>query len=139
MAEELACIFNQGVATGQVSHALSVLRRDAYQWRVIYQDGTVTDEYDDIRPDGRGWAERENKPVAEIHLMANDCSEHQMSIPSGVTPVFFRRRSIELDPNSSSQTHRTVHCIGWRHGEQATYLFILPNGSTLLTGDFQAV
>ena len=118
---------------------VALLRRDAYQWRVVYQDDTVIDEYDDIRPDGRGWAEREEKPVAEIHLMANGCSEHQMSIPTGTMPVFFRRRSIELDPNVDTQTHRTAHCIGWQHGEQAAYLFVLPNGSTLLTSDFQAI
>jgi hypothetical protein len=139
MTEEsaLKCIFHQGI--GQVSKALSVPRRDVYMWRVIYRDGTYTDEFDEARPDGRGWREREDKPVAEIQLLAHDRDGHQMLIPIDASPVFFRRRSIELNPNVDMQIHRTTHCIGWKYGEQAAYLFVLPNGSTLLTSDLQAV
>jgi len=30
--------------------------QDIYKWVVVYQDGTFTEEFDDARPDGRGFA-----------------------------------------------------------------------------------
>jgi hypothetical protein len=116
--------------------------KDVYQWRVVYQDGTVTDEYDNARPDGRGFGERKAKPVAEIRLMTwhpfND-HEHRVDIPDGATAVFFRRRSIVLNPTTGEGGRTTVHCIGWKREQEAVYLFVFDDSSTLLTSDLQAV
>lgn len=114
--------------------------KDVYTWRVTYQDGTATDEFDESRPDGRGFAEREDKPVQTITLARGEVEVQSMSIPEGAESVFFRRRFILFDPNTNEQTLRhTVHCIGWKRGEEASYLFVYNDGTTFLTDDLQAV
>lgn len=118
---------------------MQIQAKDAYQWRVTYQDGTTTDEYDELRSDGRGWAEREAKPVQAVTLTQDGVAAQSIPIPEGAEPVFFRRRFISLDPVTGEGGRKTVHCIGWTHGEEAVYLFVNDNGSTLLTADFQAV
>jgi hypothetical protein len=108
---------------------------DLYQWRVIFHDGTSTTEYDDARPDGRGFAEREDKPVKA--LLLDD--HYSVSIPAGAAPVFFRRRTIEMH-EEGQRIGSVTHCIGWKRDESAAvYLFVFEDGSTLLTDDVQAV
>lgn len=118
-------------------------QQHAYQWRVLYQDGTATDEYDGARKDGRGFAEREEKPVAELVLMTwepFDDQEYRMPIPDDAEPIFFRRHTLSVNLSVEAPTHeRTVHCIGWKRGDEAMYLFVRDDGSTLLTSDLQAV
>jgi hypothetical protein len=109
--------------------------RDMYTWNVTYEDGTRIDEYDADRPDGRGWAEVDQARVRRVEIEAyNDLiTSHVVHIPQNATPVFFRRRFIELGPDGESR--RTVHCIGFNF----CYLFIFEDGSTLLSTDLQAV
>src|SRR6266568_631595 len=117
--------------------------KDAYQWRIIYRDGSVTDEFDDTRRDGRGFAERDEKSVSEIVLMTwepFDDREYRIPIPEGAEPVFFRRRTVIINPNDESmQQGKTRHCIGWKHGDEAVYLFVSDSGETFRTNDLQAV
>jgi hypothetical protein len=117
--------------------------QDRYTWLVTYSDGTNTEEFDDARPDGRGWAEIEqDKSVKSIALLPTipfDDVAHTVLIPDGATPIFFRRRTIALDGSGSEQERTTAHCIGWKREEQAVYLFVFPDGSTLLSDDLQAV
>lgn len=117
--------------------------KDAYTWHVQYQDGTATDEYDEARPDGRGWAEIGEKPVKDVWLMGPDLSVHsgyKMNVPQGATPVFFRRRRAVINLNNDSMTGQgAIHCIGWTRGEKGVYLFVFDDGSTLLTDDLEAV
>lgn len=127
--------YNLGVLIGQLSR-----QRGAYQWRATYTDGAYTDECDDARPDGRGWAEREERPVRTITLMQEGREVESMTIPDNAEPIFFRRRTIELRLDDEQATARpAIHCIGWKQDEQAVYLFVMPDGSTLLTDDLQAV
>lgn len=115
---------------------------DVYTWQVTYRDGTVTCEYDESRLDGRGWTERDAKDVATITLArAEDGTEVQsMLVPEGAEPVFFRRRTVTVNPNDESiQRDSTVHCIGWKRADEAVYLFVYEDGSTLLTDNLQAV
>ena len=131
--------------------------RDIYTWRVIFEDGTLVEEYDLERSDGRGFAEIGEKPVKRLELEANNdnnfgylhdlTTSHSMLIPHGATPVFFRRRRVEINPNTDEiQGSSTVHCIGWKREENegvpykiaAMYLFIYADGSTLVTDDLQA-
>ena len=109
---------------------------DLYQWVVIYQDGTFTEEFDALRPDGRGFSEIEEKPIMGIELWGKSLSIRRVSVPKDAQPIFFRRRYIGLD---GSGQQRTVHCIGWKRGEAGVYLFVFDDGSTLLSDDLQAV
>ncbi len=44
-----------------------------------------------------------------------------------------------LNLETSEETHKTAHCIGWKRGDEAIYLFVLSDGSTLLTDNLQAI
>lgn len=121
---------------------MSSMIQDAYMWRVVYADGTLTDEFDAARPDGRGWHEREGKPVKDIWLAWThweDNAVHHVSLPEGAEPVFVRRRRIVTGPDGTECGRETVHVIGWKQGERGAYLFIFADGSTLLSADFNAV
>lgn len=114
-------------------------QREAYTWGALYTDDTCIAEYD--REEGRGFAEVDQARVKTLLLLSlQDGASYSVNIPQDATPVFFRRRSIEIDPLQGESSPRpTVHCIGWKSDDTATYLFILPDGSTLLTDDLQAV
>lgn len=115
---------------------------DAYTWQVTYVDGTCTRECDESRTDGRGWAEREAKDVATITLarVEDGTVVQSIDVPEGAEPVFFRRRTVTVNPNDESmQRDSTVHCIGWKRAGEAVYLFVYEDGSTLLTDNLQAV
>lgn len=115
---------------------------DVYTWQVTYRDGTSTNEYDEVRPDGRGWHEREDKPVQTVALLwTGETTEvASIALPDNSTPVFFRRRTLTVNPNTNERTQDpTVHCIGWKRGDKACYLFVFSDGSTLMTDNLQAV
>lgn len=113
---------------------------DVYQWRIVYQDGAALDEYDEARPDGRGFAEREAKPVAGIALLGTAGQHHCVDLPPDAEPIFFRRRTVIINSNDNTETPEpTKHCIGWQRGNEAVYLFVLDDGSALLTTNFQAL
>lgn len=110
--------------------------KDAYNWYAIYKDETTIPEYDQERPDGRGFAEIDHTQMKALALSGLHC----VNIPEGATPIFFRRRSVAINIADGISTPReTVHCIGWKQGEQAVYLFVFEDGSTLLSADLQAV
>ena len=119
--------------------------QDIYPWLVTYEDGTTTAEYDAVRTDGRGWAEIETKPITSLALVALDGRvAHVVHLnPTFEAPVFFRRRQIALDGSGNEQGRVTTHCIGWKSTvpfeQSAVYLFVFPDGTTLLTDDLQAV
>lgn len=108
---------------------------NAYIWRVVYQDETVVcEEHVD------NFASIDASRVASLFLLplAGGAS-HRVDIPKGAQPVFFRRRSITVNPlQGAEQGRTTTHCIGWKRGDDASYLFIHEDGSTLLSSDLQA-
>lgn len=114
-------------------------QHEAYTWGALYTDDTCIAEYD--REEGRGFAEVDQARVKTLLLLSlQDGASHSVNIPQGATPVFFRRRSIEIDPLQGESTQRpTIHCIGWKKGDEAIYLFVFDDGSTLLTDNLQAV
>jgi len=133
-------IHSLGIIAGQASRT----QRDTYQWLVQYQDGIWHAEYNHTRPDGRGFSEIEQEQVKAVALGTPDGLAHlvhyRVDLPDGATPIFFRRRKVAINLTDESTTPgQTVHCIGWRHGDQATYLFVFDDGSTLLTDNLQAV
>jgi len=120
---------------------MSVYIQDLYTWSATYRDGTMLAEYDSENTIGRGFAEVEPALVKTLHLISTqDRLSHAVAIPEGATPVFFRRRKLILNPVEEEYAHAGgASCIGWKHGEQEVYLFVLDDGSTLLTSDLQAV
>jgi hypothetical protein len=135
--------------------------QELYTWSVTYTDGTTMHEYD--IPEGRGFAEIGYKPIKDIDLVSSSggLPAHSIDIPDGATPVFFRRRFIALGPEQQAplasvlagneapdaelfsavlaSPTQTVHCIGWKRGEEEWYHFVFANGSLLVTDNFQAV
>lgn len=109
-------------------------------WSAYTSTTTCMSEYD--HKEGRGFAETSTLKVKTIEiepLIPGSLPTHRVDIPDGATPVFFRRRKIELDPNTNSEKRSAIHCIGWKKGDSAVYLFVFNDGSTLLTSDLQAV
>ena len=115
--------------------------KDYYTWNVTYEDGTVVDEYDAVRTDGRGFGEVDQARIRRLEIQAYDdvLTSHIVHIPDDATPVFFRRRQIALDGSGNEQGRSTTHCIGWKREEAGVYLFVLPDGSSLLSDNLQAV
>lgn len=109
--------------------------KDVYEWFVLYKDGSSIREYDN--PDGHGFSAVDSANVKQLTLTSSFCS-HSVDVPDGATPVFFRRRSIEMHPDGQTQLP-SVHCIGWKRENTAVYLFISEDGSTLLTDNLQAI
>lgn len=115
--------------------------QDTYMWLVSRADGTSLQEFDEARPDGRGWSEIGKDPIKDIFLTTSEGNRvHRVIVPAAATPVFFRRRTVAINPMSGQEEDRsTTHCIGWKYGENAAYLFVFEDGSVLLTNDLQVV
>lgn len=110
---------------------------DAYTWTALYVDGTYLPEHEATQ----GFASVDQEHVKSIELhSSDDFSMHSVSIPQGAQPVFFRRRRIAINVmEESSEPQATVHCIGWKRSEEdAVYLFVFADASTLLSSDLQA-
>jgi hypothetical protein len=106
--------------------------KEAYTWAVHYTDGSSIREYD--HPDGHGFAVVDSARVTFLTI-ESDLHSHAVGIPDGASPIFFRRRKILLQDGQRT----TIHCIGWKRGDEAIYLFISDSGDTLLTDNLQAV
>ncbi|SRR5216684_8602581 len=112
-------------------------RKDTYTWRAVYDDERTCI----IENAENSFAHVDQSRVKAVLLLPlQGCLSHRVDIPAGATAVFFRRRSIVLNPNADEQQARsTVHCIGWKREQEAVYLFVMDDDSTLLTDDLQAV
>lgn len=127
--------------------AIVLSPREAYIWCATYHDDTQIPEYDEERQDGRGFAELDNARVKTLELwplLPSPVDQqitrlHRVDVPSGAAPVFFRRRKIELNPNTDTQDISTTHCIGWKSDTEQCYLFVFDDGSTLLSNNIQAI
>ncbi len=127
--------FNAGVALGQVTAIQTSVEQGIYSWGVLYQDGTHLHEEESTS----GWASVDQEHTKSLALFTHDgILAYRVDIPTGATPVFFRRKSITIAWEGENR-HMTVHCIGWKRGEDATYLFIGESGLVLLTDNFQIV
>jgi len=116
-------------------------KNDAYVWRVLYEDDTSLSEFDEVNTIGRGFAEVDQSRVKQVQLLdaPNGNVRRTAHVPTGAQPVFFRRRRVSVNVVSEASEQRpTVHCIGWKRGEDAVYLFVFDDGTTLLSSDLQA-
>lgn len=110
--------------------------KDAYTWRAVYDDKrTCINE----NAENSFAAVDQSRVKAVLLLPLQGGSSHRVDIPSGAQAVFFRRRSIILNPITGEGGRKTVHCIGWKTAQNAQYLFVHDDGDTLLTSDLQAV
>jgi hypothetical protein len=115
--------------------------KDLWTWSAVYQDGSMLSEYDD---DGNehGFREVDLDGLKAFCLMPSepDLKAHVIQIKDkDTTPVFFRRRAIAVNSDGTEGKRSTTHCIGWRRGDLASYLFVFEDSSTLLTDDLNAV
>jgi hypothetical protein len=120
---------------------MAVVTKDAYTWLVIYPNGQELHEFDGPGTIGRGFAEVDSASVEKVALAREGRKPFVVTVPEGATPVFFRRRSTQLNLMTDNEEKRgTVHCIGWKREEQAgVYLFVFEDGSCLLSDNLQAV
>ena len=111
--------------------------RDIYTWRAVYEDGeTCVQENEE-----NSFADVDKTRAKTILLLSLfDDSSYRVDVPEGAIPVFFRRRSIRINPISGENNFSaTAHCIGWKRNKEAEYHFVMGDGSVLITSDFQAV
>lgn len=110
--------------------------QEYYTWQALYSDDSRLDEHDAVQ----GFASVDQERVAILSLLSNGVPVHSVTISGGAQAVFFRRKSLVLNlMDESAKQGQTIHCIGWKRGEEAAYLFVFANGTTLLTSDLQAV
>jgi hypothetical protein len=129
----------------QLIHLSVPLSQDAYTWQVFYEDGAAVREHDEA--EGVSWSEATRKTVSEIALCSASSGReirHIVQVPEGAIPVFFRRRSLMIDPMATEgdgKYQATAHCIGWKREEtgEEVYQFILEHGASILTSDLQAI
>lgn len=108
---------------------------ETYAWYVIYDEHTGFHEFD-----VNSFADVDQARVKTLLLLQGTQVSHRVDIPQGAQPIFFRRRRIEINLRSEQASdHTTTHCIGWKRGDEAVYLFAFDDGSTYLTTDLQAV
>ena len=111
---------------------------EAYTWYVIDSDD-CTSLQEDEENNFTCVDQTKIKAVLLLPLQKLEVG-HRVDIPKGAQAIFFRRRSIEINPLSGQESNRpTTHCIGWKNEESAVYLFVFQDGSTLLSNDLQAI
>lgn len=121
----------------QSTMEVSVNVQDIYSWHATYSDGTHLDE----EHAAGGFASVDQERCTALTLLYMGLVPvHTVHIPAGAKPVFFRRRRVAVNVLSeTSKPQPTTHCIGWKHSEEdAVYLFVFADGTTLLTNDLQA-
>lgn len=120
---------------------------DLYTWRVTYDDTTVFNEIDETGAE-HGFAEVDLTRVHTVAWLPDHSGLQpivvQIDPATGQRPILFRRRVLSINPGSGEELDRScVHVLGWQrtiNGRNvASYTFILPDGSILLSDDYQAV
>lgn len=109
--------------------------QEMYEWHAHYQDGGELFEEDAQE----GFASVDQSRILALELRTEArATTPTVFIPPGAQAVFFRRRSLVISPGDGSQAPGyTIHCIGWRRGEDAAYLFVKDDGNVILTNDLQ--
>ena len=116
---------------------------DKDRWHVLYHDGITHVDEADTKEDGQGigWADVDHDQVALIQLYEGDQVVASVLIPSGASPVLFRRRQIAIMANPEhtdelpQETGRTtVTVIGYTMPDGcASWLWRTPEGVVAMT------
>lgn len=125
---------------------------DVYQWRAIYDDGTMLDEYGEDAPDGRGFSQIDLDRLRYFVLVpSDDKREHVIiDIREDFRPIFYRRRFNMANANAllteegvSAEYVGSVYVLGLQttaNGKNvAIYTFVFENGQVLISDNYQAV
>ena len=110
--------------------------KEAFTWYVAYDDRTTLSE-----DDASCFADVDQAHITELMLLRPEgWAPHRVEVPHGATAVFFRRRQIVINATGEQESSRpTIHCIGWQRGDDSVYLFVMSDGTSLLTSNLQAV
>lgn len=122
--------------TEQATKEVSVKIQDIYSWRASYGG---TKHLDEENAAG-GFSSVDQERCTDLTLLYMGLVPvHTVHIPQGAKPVFFRRRRIAINAtDETGKPQAAVHCIGWKRSEEdAVYLFVFADGTTLLTNDLQ--
>lgn len=119
------------------------MTQDDYFWIAHYADQTSFDELD---PDGvaRPFSAIDQSNLAAFEVVAvKDGRSFVVPVSHDRRVIFFRRRRIETTMDGDEIGRSTVTCIGWQkttHGRNTqSFLFLFPDGSSVLTDDRSAV
>lgn len=116
---------------------------DAYRWQAVYEDGSTFDEFDE-HGTLHGFVEVDHTLVTTFRLMPYDPTlpihEVKIDVNSGMRPIFFRRRLLNIDLNRGVRYGEdTIHCLGWVLNGISCYVFIRSDGSVIISTDLNAV
>lgn len=116
--------------------------RDAYTWIAHQHGGEQVAEYD-LDGSERGWAVVDLAATFAVQIQPtrDGLPAPLVVVPAEARPVFFRRRSIEVNPTTEEEVARnTLTCIGWEHLDgQGVYLFVADDGRCVLSADRNVV
>lgn len=114
------------------------IQQETYTWRAVYDDGSSF--YQENAENSFADVDLPRVTTLLLLSLTEPGDSQRMDIPQGATPVFFRRRQLTVNIADETATQKHVaHCIGWKRDDEAVYLFVFDDGSTLLTNDLQAV
>jgi hypothetical protein len=115
-----------------------IVQDELYTWCAVYSDD-CTSLQEDEKNNFDCVDQTKIKALLLLPLQEHGV-EHRVDIPCGAQSVFFRRRRLVINPMDGQENKlQPIHCIGWKHGDNAVYLFVLWDNTTLLTNDLQAV
>lgn len=116
---------------------------DAWVWRAEYTDGTALDEFDE--GGDHGFREIDQSRLRRFLLIPTQdhLATHALMPTGDARPIFFRRRSTEINHSGDVESSRTVHCIGMQQtvgGRNVKAgVFLFDDGSLILTNDLELV
>ena len=97
-----------------VEKLMTEKQQQLYEWNISYTDGTLMNEVDIARPDGRSWHEREDKPVQAVTLFSTvGLPVVCVFIPEGAEPVFFSAQSGGGQHCDGRGKRRASTRVGW--------------------------
>jgi hypothetical protein len=119
-------------------------RADVYEWKAVYADGSELDEYG---TDGEqhGWKDIDVANLAAFILVPqrDHLGTHVLKVTGDARPIFFRRRSRELNGTTFEQEGdtTTITVLGMQSTVRGvnvqSFTALYADGSVLVTNDPQ--
>ncbi len=124
----------------QQSRWVFAMQRDLWQWRAIYQDGSVLDEY--RRREAREWSDVDQSRLAGIELVPQHWSlpVHRLSLLPGQQGCCFRKRVVlKDDKTEQSLALPAITVVGWETPTASAYTAYFWDGTVLSFSDLSAL
>jgi hypothetical protein len=117
-------------------------RTDVFEWQARYHDGTALDEYG-LDGTQHGWKDIDLDQLAAFVLLPqrDHLSTHVLRLTGDARPIFFRRRSRELNGMTLEQEGdtTTITVLGMQSTVRGvnvqTFTAFYADGSVLVTND----